>query len=66
LEILTVPGGPCDPFAGSVKNPDMLLQIIKETLDSFVDQNPQPSGQSPDELAEAFLQHMAERRKATP
>jgi hypothetical protein len=48
-----------------VKNPDMLLQIIKETLDSFVDQNPQPSGQSPDELAEVFLQHIAKRKKAT-
>jgi hypothetical protein len=42
----------------------MLLQIIKESLDIFVGQNPQPSGQSPEELADAFLHHMAERKKA--
>jgi hypothetical protein len=60
------PRGPCDPFAGSVKNPDMMQQIIKESLDSFVGQNPQPPGQPPEELAEAFLHHIDERRKATP
>jgi len=65
LKILTAPGGPCDPFAESVKKPDMMLQFIKESLDTFVAQNPQPSGQSPEELADAFLHHMAERKKAT-
>ena len=66
LEILTAPGRPCDPFAGSANDPDLLVQIIKESLDVFVSQNPQPSGRSPEELADAFLLHMAERRKATP
>jgi len=65
-EILTAPGRPCDPFAGSANDPDLLVQIIKESLDVFVSQNPQPSGRSPEELADAFLLHMAERRKATP
>jgi hypothetical protein len=65
LEILTAPGGPCDPFAESVKRPDVVLQIIKETFDTFVSQNPQPSGQSPEELVDAFLHHIAERKKAT-
>jgi hypothetical protein len=64
LEILTAPGGPCDPYAPSVKLPDMVLQIVKETLDDFVGKNPQPSGQSPEELADAFLHHLAERKKA--
>jgi hypothetical protein len=32
LEILTAPGGPCDPFAGSANDPDLLVQIIKESL----------------------------------
>jgi hypothetical protein len=58
LKILTAPGGPCDPFAEKAKNPDMMLQIIKEALDNFVGQNPQPSGRSPEELADAFLHHM--------
>jgi hypothetical protein len=58
LAILTAPGGPCD-----VKNPDLMAGIIKESLDIFVSQNPQPSDQSPDELAEAFLHHMEERNK---
>jgi hypothetical protein len=66
LELLTAPGGPCDPFAGSANDPDLLVQIIKESLDVFVSQNPQPSGRSPEELADAFLLHMAERRNATP
>jgi hypothetical protein len=66
LAILTAPGGPCDPFDASVKNPDMLAQMIKEFLDIFVSQNPQPSGRSPEELADAFLHHMAERKWATP
>jgi hypothetical protein len=58
VAILTAPGGPCD-----VKNPDLMAGIIKESLDIFVSQNPQPSDQSPDELAEAFLHHMEERSK---
>jgi hypothetical protein len=62
LAILTAPGGPCDPFSGSV-NPDLVAQIIKQSLDIFVSQNPQPSGQSADELADAFLHHMAELKK---
>jgi hypothetical protein len=64
LEILTAPGGPCDPFAGSVKDPDMMLQIIKETFDIFVGQNPQSSGQTPEELVDAFLHHLDERKRA--
>src|ERR1700738_4235165 len=32
LEILTAPGRPCDPFAGSANDPDLLVQIIKESL----------------------------------
>jgi hypothetical protein len=65
LKILTAPGAPCDPFAEGVENSDMVLQIIRESLDAFVSQNPQPSGQSPEELADAFLHHMTERKKAT-
>jgi hypothetical protein len=66
LKILTGPGGPCDIFAENVKMPDMLLQIIKETLDDFVSQNPQPPGTLPEDLADAFLRHVAERKKASP
>jgi len=66
LEILTAPGGPCDPFAGSATNPDMLVQIIKESLDIFVSQNPQPSGRSPEELADAFLHQMAGQKRRQP
>jgi len=56
--ILTAPGGPCDPFFESVKDSDMMADMIKQSLDIFVSKNPQPSGQSPDELADAFLHHM--------
>jgi hypothetical protein len=63
LAILTAPGGPCDPFSGSVKNPDMMARIIEQSLDIFVSQNPQLSGQSADELADAFLHFMEERQK---
>lgn len=64
LEILTGLGGQCDPYAPSVKDPEMMLQIIKESLDAFVAQNPQPQGQSAEELADAFLHHMATLKKA--
>jgi hypothetical protein len=64
LEILTAPGGPCDPFARGVKEPEMMVQIIRESLDHFCGQNPQPSGQSPEELVDAFLHHLDERKKA--
>ena len=66
LRILTAAGERNDPFAEGVKNPDLWLQIVKESLDIFVSQNPQPSGRSPEELADAFLHHMAERKWATP
>jgi hypothetical protein len=59
LRILTAPGGPCDPFAEDVKDPDLMLQIIKESLDVFVDQNPGHQ-HNPEKLAEAFLLHMDE------
>jgi hypothetical protein len=41
----------------------MLLQIIKQGIDIFVGQNPHLSARSPKELAEAFLHHMAERKR---
>jgi hypothetical protein len=61
LQILTAPDAPCDPFAEGVKQPELVLQIVKESLDGFVRENPQPPGQSPDDLADVFLRHMTER-----
>jgi hypothetical protein len=63
LRILTAAGERNDPFAEGVKNPDLWLQIVKQALDIFVAQNTQPAGQSPEELAEAFLRHMDEFRR---
>jgi queuine/archaeosine tRNA-ribosyltransferase len=63
LKILTEPGGPCDIYVEGVKDPEMLLQIIKQGIDIFVGQNPHLSARSPEELAEAFLHHMAERKR---
>ena len=64
IKILTAPDGPCDPFAEGVKDPDLFRQIVKESMDNFVRQNPLPSTQSPEQLAEAFMDHMAQRKKA--
>lgn len=63
LKILTALGERSDPFAEGVKNPDLWLQIVKQALDIFVAQNTQPAGQSPEELAEAFLRHMDEFKR---
>ena len=63
LRILTAAGERNDPFAEGVKNPDLWRQIVKQALDIFVAQNTQPAGQSPEELAEAFLRHMDEFKR---
>ena len=63
LRILIAAGERNDPFAEGVKNPDLWLQIVKQALDIFVAQNTQPAGQSPEELAEAFLRHMDEFKR---
>ena len=55
LRILTAPGERNDPFAEGVKDPDLWLQIVKQSLDIFVAQNTQPAGQSPEELAGGVL-----------
>jgi hypothetical protein len=65
LEILIAPGGRFDPIAEGTKDPDLLRQIIKQSLDIFVSQNTQPTAQSPEELVAAFLQHIREYKKAT-
>jgi hypothetical protein len=65
LEILIAPGGRFDSIAEGTKNPDVLRQIIQESLDIFVSQDPQPTAQSPEELVEAFLQHTRQYKKTT-
>jgi hypothetical protein len=62
LRILTAPGGPCDPFVENVKDPDMMLEIIRESLEFFVRQNPS-HGHGPEQLAEAFLHHVDELKR---
>jgi hypothetical protein len=52
--------------AEGVKKPEMMLQIMRENINFFVRQNPQPPAQSPEELAEAFVQYMAHWEKANP
>jgi hypothetical protein len=61
LKILTEPGGPCDIYVEGVKDPEMLLQIIKQGID--IRPKSAPVGAVPGGTGEAFLHHMAERKR---
>ncbi len=54
LKILTAPGGPCDPYIATVKDPEFARELVKKTLENLVDENPELR-RSPEKLVEAFL-----------
>ena len=59
LEILTAPGGPCDPYIDGIRSPELLKWIIQKSLQQFAADNLSLCRQSdPEELVEAFLDHL--------
>src|SRR5258708_1693366 len=63
IRFLAAPDGRCVPLAEGVKHPDMFGQIVKESMDNFVRQNPRPSPQPREQRPEAFMDHLAQQKR---
>jgi hypothetical protein len=59
LEILTRPGGPCDPYIDDIGSPELMKWFITEALTKFAADNMDLCRRSdPEELVESFLNHL--------